>query len=118
MKRRYRLRDSRSFVQVRKAGRCRRSPELVMCCLVNGRPYCRFGFVVGKRVGNAVTRNRVKRRLRAIFAHHLAHIKSGFDIVVICRPAAADLGFRRLEAGCLHLIRRLRLRSPSEPVPS
>ncbi len=116
MKRQYRLREARSFVQVRKAGRCRRSPELVMCCLVNDMPYCRFGFVVSKRVGNAVTRNRVKRRLRAIFMHHRAHIQSGFDIVVICRPPAAGLAFRSLEAVCLHLIKRLRLQSQAGPV--
>ena len=116
MKRQYRLRESRSFARVRKAGRCRRGPELVMCCLGNDMPYCRFGIVASKRVGNAVTRNRVKRRLRAILANHLTHIKSGFDIVVICRPSAARLAFRSLEAACLHLIRRLSLQSEPGPV--
>ncbi len=116
MKRQYRLRESRAFGQVRKTGHCRRSPELVMCCLDNDMPHSRFGFVVSKRVGNAVTRNRVKRRLRAIFAQRVPQIKSGFDIVVICRPAAARLAFRRLEAACLLLLRRLHLQSPSGPV--
>ena len=116
MKRQYRLRKSRAFAQVRKAGRCRHSPELVMCCLDNDMPHCRFGFVVSKRVGNAVTRNRVKRRLRAIFAHHMLHIRSGFDIVVICRPSIALLAFHNLEATCLHLLRLLRLQSPSGSV--
>ena len=79
-------------------------------------PHCRFGFVVSKRVGNAVTRNRVKRRLRAIFASHMAHMKSGFDIVVICRPSAAKLAFLGLEESCLFLVKRLSLQSETRPV--
>ena len=109
MKRQYRLRDSRSFARVRKEGRCRRTSDLVMCCLDNDLPHCRFGFVVSKRVGNAVTRNRVKRRLRAIFANNLTHMKSGFDIVIICRPSAAAMAFRGLESACMNLTKHLSL---------
>ncbi len=109
MNRRYRLRDTRSFTRVRRAGRCRRGLGLVMCCQANCLPHSRFGFVVSKRVGNAVTRNRVKRRLRAIFHNHLPQIRTGFDIVVICRPQVADSTYQDLEQTCMHLVARLSL---------
>lgn len=53
------------------------------------------GFVVSKAVGNAVTRNRVKRRLRAAMASR-ADLPTGSTIVVRALPAAADASFREL----------------------
>lgn len=114
MKRQYRLRDTQSFARVRRAGHCRRDPHIVLCCLDNGMSHSRFGFVVSKRVGNAVTRNRVKRRLRAIFHTHLVQIRTGFDIVVVCRPQVARIAYRDLEMACLRLARRLSL-MPTAP---
>lgn len=49
----------------------------------------RVGFVVSKAVGNAVVRNRTKRRLRAIAASHVERMPSGLDVVVRAQPAAA-----------------------------
>jgi ribonuclease P protein component len=48
----------------------------------------RVGFVVSKQVGNAVTRNRVKRRLRHLVAAQLAQIPAGTDLVVRALPRA------------------------------
>jgi ribonuclease P protein component len=50
---------------------------------------CRAGFVVSKAVGGAVTRNRVKRRLRHMLAAQLADQTKGVDVVVRALPAAA-----------------------------
>lgn len=47
------------------------------------------GFVVSKQVGNAVTRNRVKRRLRHLAAAQLRNTPGGLDIVVRALPRAA-----------------------------
>jgi ribonuclease P protein component len=49
------------------------------------------GFVVAKSVGNAVTRNRVKRRLRALVSHRIDQLPDGGRLVVRALPAAADL---------------------------
>jgi ribonuclease P protein component len=54
-----------------------------------GRPGPRIGFVVSGALGNAVTRNRVKRRLRHLAAAHVADTPFGIDIVVRALPRAA-----------------------------
>lgn len=67
------------------------------------------GFVVSKAVGNAVTRNRVKRRLRALVAGRLAALPSGTDLVVRALPPAAGADSARLSDdldGALRTARR------------
>jgi ribonuclease P protein component len=49
----------------------------------------RFGFIVAKNVGNAVTRNRVRRRLKAASSELLPSIPDGTDIVIRALPSAA-----------------------------
>jgi ribonuclease P protein component len=63
----------------------------------------RFGFIVSKAIGNAVTRNLVKRRLRAVAGHSLAEQslavpRAGFDVVVRALPPAAAASWDDLSA--------------------
>lgn len=55
------------------------------------------GFVVSKAVGNAVTRNSVKRRLRAAMAHRIDHLPTGSTTVLRALPAAATVDYAVLE---------------------
>ncbi|WP_028785241.1 ribonuclease P protein component [Terracoccus sp. 273MFTsu3.1] len=57
----------------------------------------RVGFVVSKAVGNAVVRNRTKRRLRASIATRLTGIPTGLDLVVRANPAAAEASWDELD---------------------
>jgi len=54
----------------------------------------RIGITVSRKVGNAVVRNRVKRRVREWFRHDREDLGKEMDIIVIARPAAAKLGTR------------------------
>jgi ribonuclease P protein component len=58
----------------------------------------RVGFVVSKAVGNAVVRNRTKRRLRASVATKLSGIPAGLDLVVRANPAAAHATYDELDS--------------------
>ncbi|MEV4654563.1 ribonuclease P protein component [Micromonospora sp. NPDC049301] len=58
----------------------------------------RAGFVVSKAVGNAVVRNRVRRRLRALVRERLAALPAGSTVVVRALPAAAEASYPRLAA--------------------
>jgi ribonuclease P protein component len=77
--------------------------------LPNGLTHNRFGFVVSHRVGNAVTRNRIKRRLREVTRYWLPNLPEGFDVVIIARPSAADITYHELvaELGRLFVSARL-----------
>lgn len=66
----------------------------------------RVGFVVSKAVGNAVVRNRTKRRLRAIMASELAGIPAGLDVVVRAQPAASAASFTELAEALKPLLHR------------
>jgi ribonuclease P protein component len=57
----------------------------------------RFGFIVGKGVGNAVMRNRVRRRLKAIAFELVPGIRPGTDVVVRALPAAAQAPWTTLQ---------------------
>jgi ribonuclease P protein component len=58
----------------------------------------RLGITVGKRVGNAVVRNHVKRRVREWFRHERGRFLTGTEIVVIGRRGSGDLSGREIGA--------------------
>lgn len=81
-------------------------PTLALYSRKNGRPYNRLGLTTGAKLGHAVVRNKLRRRLRAIYRLHEAELKPGFDIVVVCRAGAVTASYQRLERDFLRLARR------------
>jgi len=74
----------------------------------------RFGFIVSKAVGNAVTRNRVRRRLKSIVDRRLAGGFAGADVVFRMLPRSAEASFQELEeetSRALDRVERLRAES-------
>jgi len=88
-------------------GSTRLDSLLVMRSLPSGLSLSRYGFSVSRRVGTAVTRNRVRRRLREIL--RLATLKPGWDIVFVVRPAAAGADYAALRRSVLELLSRAQL---------
>ena len=70
-----------------------------------GRP--RLGLSVSKKVGVAVKRNAVRRKLREIFRSAAPHLPGGVDVVVSARAAAADANFEDLNEEFLAVMRKL-----------
>jgi ribonuclease P protein component len=97
------LRESRQYALVCSEGRSWANKLLVMKALPNGLAVSRCGLSVSRRVGKAVSRNRVKRRLREIL--RAAMLSPGWDIVLIARPAA-DTGYASLEKSVTGLLSR------------
>jgi ribonuclease P protein component len=109
VKRRYRVREDRRFREIRQGGRSVACDVLVLCALANDLPYSRFGFAVSSRIGNAVVRNRIKRRLREIMRLRMATIRPGCDIILIARKPIRSAEYHQLETACARLLRRAQL---------
>lgn len=80
----------------------------------NGLPVTRYGFSVSSRVGGAVTRNIVKRRLREIL--RTAILEPGWDIVIIARPASANADYRTMHTAIQQLLGRAHLLRTGEKI--
>lgn len=111
MRRAFRLQKSADFDRVRQEGRKYHNHLLVLFVAPNQLDRTRFGFVVGKKRGKAVVRNKLKRRLREAARLKLAagRIKPGYDVVVIPRSAAVMADYRALDAALEDLLARASL---------
>ena len=109
VKQRYRVRENKRFQEIRHKGQSCSNRILVLCFLPNDLAYSRFGFSVSSRIGNAVTRNRIKRRLREALRLRIEEIKPGWDLVFVGRNPIRDADYHSMEAACARLLRRAQL---------
>ena len=107
MQSRSRLTGSKRFAEIHRDGRSAANHYLVIRYLSNGLDCSRFGFLASKRIGKAVVRNRIKRRLREVV--RVSRIKEGWDAVFIVRRGSATADYRSLKEATNNLLRRARL---------
>jgi ribonuclease P protein component len=86
-----RLRKRREFLKLSQAGVKLQSANFVIISGRNGGQECRLGITVSGKVGNSVTRNRIKRQVREFFRRRRADWQPGMDFLVIARKSAARL---------------------------
>jgi ribonuclease P protein component len=82
---------------------------VVLCALKNSLEYSRFGFSVSRRIGNAVIRNRIKRRLREAMRLRMSQVQPGWDLVFIARVPIRNASYHEIDAACARLLRRAHL---------
>lgn len=82
----WRVRGRREFAEIHAAKVRRESGPLLVYARPNDLARLRIGLSVGRRIGNAVRRNRVKRQLREAFRNHRHDWPAGYDLLVVVRP--------------------------------
>jgi ribonuclease P protein component len=108
MRRKYRLRANADFQRIRREGRTLVHPLLVIATLPNDLDHSRFGFAVGRRLGKAVTRNRIKRRMREVVRARIqgGEIAAGWDVVFIARHPMREATFHQVDETIDLMLRR------------
>ncbi len=86
-----RLRRRSEFLKLSRVGKKLHASHFVVLSKTNDKGENRLGVTVSARVGNAVVRNRIKRRLREFFRRHSCKLSSAQDIVIIARKGAGEL---------------------------
>ena len=108
-----RLRKRQEFLRAARGAKWVTPGLILQCWQRDDDNSSRIGFTVTKRVGNAVVRNRVKRRLREVVQQDKAHVETGYDYVVIGRKSTIDREFSELGqdlSGAFHGIHRKMMR--------
>jgi ribonuclease P protein component len=102
-----RLLRRKDFDAAYRSGKRRSSARFVVFCRRNELGINRFGTSVGRRMGGAVKRGRVRRRVREIVRLHRQEFAPGWDIVIQPRLTAGQVAFASLEKELVGLIRSL-----------
>jgi ribonuclease P protein component len=103
------LRTPREFAALQQSSKSKVHPLLVARYAPNDIDRTRFGFSTGRRLGGAVTRNRVRRRLREAVRALVPRMRPGWDVLIVARPASASATYLALAEGVEHVLRSARL---------
>lgn len=110
MKKKFRIKKNGDFQKVFKHGKSFANRQLVIYHIEKSeQDYFRIGLSVGKKIGNAVVRNRIKRHLRQAFQELQPTIRSGYDFVIIARMPTKDLDYQTIRKSVVHLLTREKL---------
>jgi len=122
VKRKFRLTRSTDFKRVRRLGRSYAHPLVVLITLPNHGLVVQVGIAASKSVGNAVARNRVKRRIRAGIEPLVSGIQPGWNLIFLARKTILSAEFGDLQSAIFALVKRAGLlveegHGPREQLP-
>ena len=105
MKKRFRVKKEKDFNAIFQEGKSVANRKFVVYRLENSEQHFRVGLSVSKKLGNAVTRNQIKRRIRHVLITHKDQIIENLDFVVIARKGVEEMNYIEIEKNLLHVLR-------------
>ena len=108
------LKENRDFRRLYRRGASAASAHLALYARRNGSGGSRVGITVAGKLGKAVRRNLVRRRLREIYRTNEHRFRPGWDLVVVARTRAMTAPYAQLERDYLALAARLGLLKEGE----
>ena len=106
------VKENHLFRHIYRKGKAAVRPGMVVYCIKTKRPRSRLGVTVSKKLGKAVVRNRVRRRLRELFRRSAHRFNASYDVILVGRARAVDMDFARLERQYLSALDELGLLLP------
>ncbi len=114
MQRKFRLTRSEDFKRVRRFGKSFAHPLVVLVIQANEEEKLRVGVAAGRTVGKAVKRNRAKRLMREAMRTLIPSIASGWDLILIARPALSSATLAETNTALQSVLRRANIFSPTD----
>lgn len=110
MQRKLRLRNRRDFSYIYRSGKSFANQQLILYWnrQLKAEPI-RLGVSASKKIGNAVVRNRMRRKMKEIVRLHIDHIKPQLDLIIIVRKPAVTMSYQQLERSVQHLLKKAKL---------
>ena len=105
MRKAYRVKKEKEFQKVFQTGQSFANRKFVVYVLPKDQPHFRVGISVGKKIGNAVARNAVKRKIRASIFDMKDMINPNLDFIVIARPSVSNLSSQEVYSNLLHVLK-------------
>ena len=103
------LKENRLFRRLYRKGTSAANGSLVLYFRENGSDHNRIGLTVSGKLGCAVVRNRLRRRLREIYRLHEGGFRRGIDVIIVARSRAVTAPYAKLEKDYLSLAHSLGL---------
>ena len=105
MKKSFRVKREKDFSAIFRDGTSFANRKFVVYQLENQKSHFRVGLSVSKKLGNAVTRNQIKRRIRHILLSVREKLADNVDFVVIARKGVEGLAYAEMEKNLLHVLK-------------
>ena len=104
MKEKFRIKSKLEFDEI--LNKCHKNKNFyfVLCYKEKKLEYSRYGFAVGKKIGNAVIRNRYKRILREIIRNNKSLFNQKYDYTIIIRKNCDKINYSQMEEKLIELI--------------
>lgn len=101
------LKNNFEFRRIYSRGKSLAAPNIVLYCRKNRLSVNRLGITVSAKLGHAVERNRIRRRLREIYRLHEHELLPGFDLIVVARGRGMHAPYGKLEGDFMLLSGKL-----------